>query len=435
MRLFVMGVLFVAACGLARVTAAAQSSYEERLQMAWLLLQNQEYEAAVGQYEKAVGLRPEALDPWLGLQAAKLGLNDPASAMRAGERALALDPSNYWARLRQAYAAYLLKDYATARELYLGLIAENPRDPEVLLGLGATRLRQGDSAGVRDCREAGKRLGKDPRVDECLALDLRARVLWSVVVGGTYLRYTSPWNNNAVVGASGSASMELENGLGLWLGGSYGLTQLRYQRNDFHQAGPAGGLFFRPGPWSVGLYGAWLGSSHSSVHGGFLLGGHGGYQGKWLGLFLDGSWVRYPGFSTVQLDPRLKIVPNRIFRLVAGPQLIVLGKGHAPVSGKGAGATLLWNGQLGAELEPVKVLQISLSGFYGMRAYFVEDYGLSVWSSSDRFIGGFDLKLTWSIVSALRIFLGWRHHFGDRQQGRVHDFALFGPSLGLSAVF
>ncbi|MCU0661033.1 MAG: tetratricopeptide repeat protein [Myxococcota bacterium] len=420
------------------VAAPANSSirtYDEHLQIAWVLLQKKEYAAAALHYRAAAQRKPAALDPWLGLAAAHLGLNEPERALQAGHRALAIDPTSYWAKLRNAYAFYLLGDYAAAQNLYIGLVEQNPQDAEALLGLGTSRLRQGDAQGEADCEKAGVLLGPDPRVAECLALRRAKAASWTATAGATYLWYSDPWNNNGMFGASCSSAVTLRSGVGFWLGASYGLTLLRYQTSDFTQASPGGGVFFLRHGWSVGAYFAWIGSGDESVHGAFVLGGHGGYEGKRVGLQVDGNWSHYPDFSTGQVESRLTVIPARMVRVWAGPRLIALAAGRPPVSSRSTSASFLWSGFLGVELLPVKALEISLRGFYGPHAYFVEEYGLSVWSSSDRFFAGFDVELAITIVPSLRVLVGWRHHFGDRQQGRAHEFALYGPSLGLGAVF
>lgn len=420
---------------LGSVGSAQEPSFDEHLQLAWILLQNESYDAAVEHYTAAARLDPAALDPWLGLQITRLEQNDPSAALEAGQRALALFPGNYWARLRQAYAHYLLHDFEAARALYQGLVDENKDDSEALLGLGAAQLKSGKRTGRRHCERALELLGDDPRVTACLSLSRPKPVLLTPAVGATYLRYSHPWNSDAVIGTSASAGLQLKNGLGLWIGGTYGTTILRYRARDFWQAGPGGGLFLSRRGLDLGLVAAWLGSSAAGVNGAIITGGYGGYSWRYVGASAAATFVVYPNFMTVQIDPRLRFMPGSVVALWAGPQLIILGDGHPRVSGQSTRPALLWSGHLGVDIAAHRMLTLTLSGFYGSRAYFVEDFGLSVWTSQDHFVGGFDARLCLTIASTMRLFLGWRQHFGDRQDGLAHEFSLLGPSLGFSAAF
>jgi tetratricopeptide (TPR) repeat protein len=101
---------------------------------------------SIDAYGKAIALEPRSVE-------ARVGVLLPAMALRrwndveAGAReVLKLDPGNYLATLRLAFAVYNLGRYPEATVLYKRLADAYPSDVDVRTGLGWSLLKEGKGA-------------------------------------------------------------------------------------------------------------------------------------------------------------------------------------------------------------------------------------------------------------------------------------------------
>lgn len=114
-----------------------------QLRRGWLLYRLGRNEEAVGAYEQAIQLAPRALEARVGQLLPQMALRRWADVEAGARAALKLDPGNYLANLRLAFACYNLHRYAEAAALYRKLGELYPSDVDVLAGLGWSLLKMG----------------------------------------------------------------------------------------------------------------------------------------------------------------------------------------------------------------------------------------------------------------------------------------------------
>jgi tetratricopeptide (TPR) repeat protein len=124
------------------------SNYTAVLRSAWLYYRRGYYDDSIVQYRKAVSLRPEAVEPRLGLTLPLMAAGRWKVAEAAAREVLTSAPSNYAANSRLAYCLYNLGRYGEAATQYLKVLKLYPSDTEMQLGLAWTYVRMGrhDSA-------------------------------------------------------------------------------------------------------------------------------------------------------------------------------------------------------------------------------------------------------------------------------------------------
>ena len=94
-------------------------------------------------YRAAIKLEPKAVEPRLGLMLPEMALLLWLDAIATGKTVVELDPLNYLANSRMAWANYSLGRYAQAERLYRTLLGAYPSDYEMRAGLGWSLLKQG----------------------------------------------------------------------------------------------------------------------------------------------------------------------------------------------------------------------------------------------------------------------------------------------------
>ena len=117
--------------------------YVAQLRRGWLLYKLGKHTEAIDCYGKAVAIEPRSVE-------ARVGALLPAMALRrwidveAGAReVLKLDPGNYLANLRLAFAVYNQGRYGESADLYRRLSEAYPSDVDVRSGLGWALLKAG----------------------------------------------------------------------------------------------------------------------------------------------------------------------------------------------------------------------------------------------------------------------------------------------------
>ena len=85
-----------------------------------------------------------------------------------------------------------------------------------------------------------------------------------------------------------------------------------------------------------------------------------------------------------------------------------------------------------------------MSGFFGPQRYRVEAGGLSVWSGSDTFAGGYRASVTWKPLGWLGLYGQFEHRFGSSEttdengedtENTEEDFQLLGATFGVRLSF
>jgi tetratricopeptide (TPR) repeat protein len=114
-----------------------------QLRRGWLLYRLGRHDEAVKAYEQAVELAPRAVEARVGLLLPQIALRRWADVEAGARAALKIDPGNYLANLRLAFACYNLHRYAESAALYRKLSELYPSDVEVLSGMGWSLLKMG----------------------------------------------------------------------------------------------------------------------------------------------------------------------------------------------------------------------------------------------------------------------------------------------------
>jgi len=124
-------------------------SYFPRLRLAHLEAQARRYTASATDYEEAAKLAPEAVEPLLGQLLSLVAAERFQQSVVVAEAILQIDPKNYTAHSRRAWALYQLGRYPSAVGEYTTVIDLYPGDMEMRLG------RAYSLAGAKRPVEAG----------------------------------------------------------------------------------------------------------------------------------------------------------------------------------------------------------------------------------------------------------------------------------------
>ncbi len=123
--------------------------YFMNIRLGWLNYLAKQYSVSVKYYEKAISLKPYAVE-------AKFGLIKPLSATENWERVkntyieiLKIDPQNTVANYWLGVIYYNKKDYANANKLFEKVVNLYPLDYDSVVMLAWTKLRQGKTAEAK----------------------------------------------------------------------------------------------------------------------------------------------------------------------------------------------------------------------------------------------------------------------------------------------
>jgi Flp pilus assembly protein TadD len=110
------------------------------------LLQAKTYSPAAEEFRRMLALRPESLEPRLGLARIAIRAGDYEEASRNFREVLARDPKNPQSLYNLGLIRYRAGDYAAARDLLGRLLVQLPNHPEAHYVLGLTEMRLGNDA-------------------------------------------------------------------------------------------------------------------------------------------------------------------------------------------------------------------------------------------------------------------------------------------------
>ena len=130
-----------AMAALDKLSPSVGGSYVALLRRGWLQYRLGKHAPAVEEYEKAIAAAPRAVEPRLGILLPLLAEKQWASAEKHARAALKLDPENYLATLRLAFALYNQGKFAESKALYQKVIEGYPSDAEARSGLGWALLK------------------------------------------------------------------------------------------------------------------------------------------------------------------------------------------------------------------------------------------------------------------------------------------------------
>jgi tetratricopeptide (TPR) repeat protein len=136
---------------LRKAPASEQTTYVFKLRQAWLQYLTGRHDAAIGTYRQAIALMPKAVEPRLGLMLPQIALRRWLDVEKSAREVLAMDPKNYLASSRLAWALYNLGRYPEAEKQYRAVLDGYPSDIEMQAGLGWSLLQAGQgeaAAGI-----------------------------------------------------------------------------------------------------------------------------------------------------------------------------------------------------------------------------------------------------------------------------------------------
>ena len=125
------------------------SHYLGTLRAGWLYYSRGGYAQAVDYYRAAAQLRPEAIEPLVGMMLPLMAAKRWSDAAAAGQKVLRTAPRNYLAARRLAFVYFSQGKYDKATRTYRAVLRDYPSDTEMMLGLGWTLLRQEKKAEAR----------------------------------------------------------------------------------------------------------------------------------------------------------------------------------------------------------------------------------------------------------------------------------------------
>jgi tetratricopeptide (TPR) repeat protein len=125
------------------------SDYVVNLRLGYLYYLKGDFKTSVNYYEKAVRIKPKAMEPYLGLLLPLMARKDYKGAVKWGQAGLKIDPFNYTALSNVAYAYYLSRDTKNASLYYLRLTELYPSDITMRVGLAWAYLKEGDKIKAR----------------------------------------------------------------------------------------------------------------------------------------------------------------------------------------------------------------------------------------------------------------------------------------------
>jgi tetratricopeptide (TPR) repeat protein len=124
------------------VREVSQQSYLLNLRLGWLHYLRGDYESAGGYYRAAIAAALTATEPRVGYLLPLLAQLRFDEAERVARRVLEVDPANYYANLRLAYALRKQNRLAEAEQIASHILERQPTDVSVLAELGSVYADQ-----------------------------------------------------------------------------------------------------------------------------------------------------------------------------------------------------------------------------------------------------------------------------------------------------
>lgn len=143
------------------VTLSPESA-DPRLNLGLYYLSRGNTSKAAVEFKKAIAIDPEGPAGWFDLGLGDLRAGNAAGALTNLKKANQLDPGNLRIQLALVDAALKAKQPDLAQQQADELIAHDPKDPRLMLALGALLEENGDAARARQVFRKAKEVSPDP---------------------------------------------------------------------------------------------------------------------------------------------------------------------------------------------------------------------------------------------------------------------------------
>lgn len=117
------------------------NAYQTNLRLGWLNYSMGQYEDSMSYYQKAIGMKPKAIEPRLGYvkPAAAFGMWDAVAKQYT--EILNIDPNQTFANYQLGFVYYNKSDYANAQKYFEKVVSLYPFDYDSVIMLGWTMLK------------------------------------------------------------------------------------------------------------------------------------------------------------------------------------------------------------------------------------------------------------------------------------------------------
>jgi tetratricopeptide (TPR) repeat protein len=150
--------------------ADERESYLGRLRRGWLLYRAGRHGESVTAYRQAIALEKGSVEARVGSLLPLIALKQWPAVEQEARAALDLDPANYIAGVRLAFAIYNRGRYPEAEAVYRRVLARYPSDADARSGLGWALLKQGKQPEARQAFLAASRTApRSPTVIDGIA--------------------------------------------------------------------------------------------------------------------------------------------------------------------------------------------------------------------------------------------------------------------------
>lgn len=126
-----------------------EKSYEINLRLGWLAYLNNQQEASLKYYKKAMELMPYAIEPCFGYAYPAAALNKWDDVLNIYDKILTIDPNNTIACYRKGLILYNRGNYGAAEKLFEKVVNLYPFDYDGLLMLAWTKAKMGKNQEAR----------------------------------------------------------------------------------------------------------------------------------------------------------------------------------------------------------------------------------------------------------------------------------------------
>ncbi len=125
-------------------------SYFANLRAGWLYYLQGKSEESIKYYDRAVGLKPKAVEPLLGKLLPLVGVAAWGDVIKTARKVIEMDPGNFQANSKLAYALYMSGNFAKSLPVYTLLVQRYPSNVTMKVGLAWCNLKMARTQRARE---------------------------------------------------------------------------------------------------------------------------------------------------------------------------------------------------------------------------------------------------------------------------------------------